>query len=170
MFKKYLEAGKIVNTHGINGEVKIQPWCDTPKSYCKFDGFFLDDGKTFIKAEKIRLANTLLIVKFEGIDDVNSASHYRNKTVYLDREWLKLPKGTYFEQDLLGLSVVDINDGTVYGTVGEVSRTGANDIYRVDNDGKEIWIPAINDVVKTVDLENGKLMISPLKGLFDDED
>lgn len=170
MFKKYLEAGKIVNTHGINGEVKIQPWCDDMKAYCKFEGFFLDEGKNFIKTDKIRLANTLLIVKFEGIDDVNSAARLRNKVVFLDREWMHLPKGTYFEQDLLGLSVVDMDNGTVYGTLNEVSRTGANDIYRVDLNDKQVWIPAINDVVKNVDIENGKLLISPLKGLFDDED
>lgn len=171
MLKKYLETGKIVNTHGIKGEVRIQPWCDSPEFLKKFEGFFTDgEGKTFLKLQSLRPAGETAIAKFEGIEDVNAASSLRNKVIFIDRNWVELPKGSYFEQDLLGLTVKDDENGTVYGTIGEVGRTGANDIYRVDKDGKEVWIPAIKDVIKSTEPENGVMLITPLKGLFDDED
>jgi 16S rRNA processing protein RimM len=170
MQKKYIEVGKIVNTHGIKGEVKINPWCDSPKFLKKFDGFFLTgDGKDFHKAESLRVTNETVTVKFEGIDNVESASSLRNKIVYIDRDWVELPKGSFFEQDIIGLSVKDAESGEVYGTVGEVAKTGANDIYRVDKDGREYWIPAVKQIVKSIDTESGIMLVTPIKGLFDDE-
>jgi 16S rRNA processing protein RimM len=170
MQKRYLEAGQIVNTHGLKGEVSVMPWCDSPEFLMDFEGFYFDEGVTFIKAESIRLNKSVVIMKFEGSDEINDAMKLVKKVIYIDREWIDLPEGSYFEQDLLGLSVEDAESGLVYGVLGEVGRTGANDIYRVDNGGSEVWIPAIKDVVKSVDVQGGKMLITPLKGLFDDAD
>ncbi|CDZ24444.1 16S rRNA processing protein RimM [[Clostridium] cellulosi] len=169
MLKRFLETGQIVGTHGLKGEVRVNPWCDSPDFLKGFTGFYLDNGKTFIKANSIRIHRSIALIKFEGIDDIDEAAKLIKKVIYIDREWVKLPEGSYFEQDLLGLKVVDAETQKVYGTLGEVSKTGANDIYRIDSDGRKTWIPAIKDVVKSVDIENGIMFITPLKGLFDDE-
>lgn len=170
MLKHFLETGKIVNTHGLKGEVRVQPWCDSPAFLKKFESFYLDEGKTILKAASVRVANEMVIMKFDGIDDINAAMPIINKVIYIDREWVELPEGSYFEQDLIGLTVEDAETGEVYGKLAEVGHTGANDIYRVDKDGREVWIPAIKQIICSIDLDAEKMLITPLKGLFDDED
>ena len=82
-----------------------------------------------------------------------------------------MEEGTYFVQDLLGLEVFDADTGTRYGEISDVTQTGANDVYHIRGEnGKEVLIPAIADVVLETDVENGRMVIRPLKGLFDDED
>lgn len=170
MKKRYLEAGQIVNTHGIKGEVRVKPWCDSPQFLTQFEGFYFNEGETYLKANSIRVHKGLVIVKFDGIDDINSALPLIKSVIYIDRNWVTLPEGSYFEQDLLGLTVEDKETGRVYGVLSEVAKTGANDIYRVDCGGRQVWIPAIKQVVKSVDLSAGKMLVTPIKGLFDDED
>lgn len=170
MLMRYLEAGQIVNTHGLLGEVRVDPWCDTPEFLTQFEGFYFGEGTGYRKVVSSRAAKNVVLIKFECINTVEEAMKILRSVLYIDREWVKLPEGAYFEQDLIGLSVEDAETGRVYGTLREVSRTGANDIYRVDNNAKQVWIPAIPDVIKTVDTAGGKLLITPLKGLFDDAD
>lgn len=169
MKKRYLEAGQIVNTHGIKGEVRVKPWCDSPQFLTQFDGFYFNEGTLYRKVKSVRVNKELVIVKFDGIDDMNSALPLVRNVIYIDREWVTLPEGSYFEQDLLGLSVEDEATGEVYGVLGEIGKTGANDIYRVDCGDRQVWIPAIKQVVKSVDLSAGKMLVTPIKGMFDDE-
>lgn len=170
MLKHFLEAGQIVNTHGLNGEVRIEPWCDSPEFLKKFEGFYLGKGTGYIKVLSCRAAKNISIVKFEGINDINAAMKLVRRVIYIDREWEKLPEGSYFEQDLIGLSVEDAETGRIYGKLGEVGRTGANDIYRVDDGKKQVWIPAVSDIVKKIEPERGRILITPIKGLFEDAD
>ena len=110
-------------------------------------------------------------MKLVGIDDIETANKYRNKTLYLDKENITLPKGSYFIQDLEGLQVIDVDDNSiVYGELIEVSPTGANDVYHIKQGEKVYLIPAIKQVVIETDIEAGVMKIRPLKGLFDDED
>lgn len=170
MLKRFLEAGLIVGTHGLNGEVRIDPWCDSPDFLKEFKGFYLEAGEKYFKAEWVKTRKSIAIVKFAGIDNIDAAAGINRKIIYIDRTWVTLPKGSYFEQDLIGLEVLDADTGENYGILNEVAKTGANDIYRVDKDGRETWIPAAGGTVKSVDLENGRMLISPVKGLFHDAD
>jgi 16S rRNA processing protein RimM len=170
MQKRYLEAGQIVNTHGLKGEVSVKPWCNTSDFLQQFDGFYFGEGELFRKAESVRVNKTMAIVKFEGSDDIDTAMKLLRKVIYIDRDWVELPKGCYFEQDLLGLRIEDAQTGRFYGILHEVQETGANDIYRVDDGEKQVWIPAVPEFIHTVDLENGKILITPIKGMFDDAD
>lgn len=169
MRKQFLEAGQIVGTHGLNGEVRVKPWCDSPEFLKNFNGFYFDEGKTFINVKYVKVNKSIAIVKFDGVDDIDAAIKLIKQVIFIDRAWVNLPEGSYFEQDLLGLRVLDAETGKEYGILNEIARTGANDVYRIDKDGHGTWIPAIKDVVKSVDIDNGKLLIKPLKGLFDDE-
>ena len=165
--KQYLEIGKIVSVFGIKGEVKVQPWCDSPDFLCEFDVLYYKSG-TPVNILKSRVAKNIVVMKIEGVDTVEEAQKLRNRVLYMDRNDVELEDGSYFVQDLLSLKVIDAQTGEEYGEVSDVTETGANDVYHVkSSDGKMYYIPAIPDVVKEVDIECGTMKIIPLQGLFD---
>jgi len=171
MIKKYLEIGKIVNTHGIMGAVKVMPWCDGADFITEFDVLYLDKGKTPVKILNAWTHKGMAVLKLEGIDHMDAAAKLKNQILYLDRDDVKLAPGSYFIQDLIGLTAEDADSGQGYGKISDVLQTGANDVYVLTDElGKERLIPAIPDVIVKTDMENGRLLIRPLKGLFDDED
>ena len=165
--KKLLEVGKIVSVFGIKGEVKVQPWCDTPQFICDFDTLYYKSG-TPVVVERSRVQKNMVIMKIEGTDTVEDAQKLRNRVLYIDRDDVELDEGCYFVQDLIGLTVIESKDGKVYGKISDVSETGANDVYHIkDEDGREYLIPAIPDVIDSVDIEGGVMKITALDGLFD---
>ncbi len=165
--KKLLEAGKIVTVFGLKGEVKVQPWCDTPDFLCEFDTLYYKSG-TPVNVERSRVQKNMVIMKIEGTDSVEEAQKLRNRVLYIDRDDVELDEGCYFIQDLIGLTVIESKDGKVYGRLSDVSQTGANDVYHIKaEDGKEYLIPAIPEVIDNIDLEGGIMKITALDGLFD---
>lgn len=167
MKKRFLECGKIVTTHGLRGEVKVLPWCDGPEDLCRFATLYLDKGATPMQVEKARTAKNMALVKFQGVDSPEAAQALRGKVLYLDRADDDLEEGQYYLQDLFGLTVADADTGAVYGTLSDVSETGANNVYHIAfPDGRVQLIPAIPEVVVSVDLEAGKMFIRPMEGLF----
>lgn len=164
---KLLETGKIVATFGIKGEVKVQPWCDEPSFLCEFDTLYYKSG-TPVEIVHSRVAKNIVVMKIKGVDTVEQAQKLRNRVLYLDRDDVELEEGCYFVQDLIGLRVEDSATGEVYGTIKEVSETGANDVYGVEfPDGDIKYIPAIPQVIDETDIENGVMKITPLDGLFE---
>lgn len=110
-------------------------------------------------------------MKINGIDTPEQAVTLRNKILFINREDFELEEGCYFVQDLIGMNVIDVDNGTEYGVITDVSETGANDVYEIKApDGKMYYIPAIADVVIKTDINTNTMTIRPLKGLFDDED
>ena len=172
MRKDYIEAGKIVTTHGIKGEVKLYPWCDDPDMFYDIETIYLDaKGTKTLTLEGMRYAKNMPLLKLKGIDTVEQGAALRDKIIYIHRDDIPMEEGEYLIQDLLGLQVIDVDDGRVYGELTDVSQTGANDVYHIRfADGKERLIPAIDQVVIETDLEGGVMKIRPLEGLFDDED
>lgn len=165
-----LEVGQIVSTQGIHGEVRVNPWCDSPEFLLQFDCvYFEKDGKPVI-IEESRSQKNVVIIKFEGIDTVEEAQKLRNQILYIDKDGLELGENTYFVQDLIGLTVIDHDDNLkVYGTLTEVSETGANDVYHIKaENGKMYYIPAIKKVVITTNITKGNMTIRPIEGLFED--
>lgn len=169
MKKQFLEIGKIVGTHGLKGEVRIDPWCDSAAFLCRLKRLYEADG-TEQPVVSAKPHKNVAVVLFEGIHSVEEADRLRGRVVYMNRDDVKLPKGTCFIQDLLGLRVEDADSGTVYGTITEVLKTGANDVYQVTKDGKDYLVPVIPEVVLEKDIDGGLVKIRPMKGLFDDED
>lgn len=170
MKKKFLEIGKIVSTHGIKGEVRVQPWCDDSELLTEIDILYFNQGKEEVVIENARVHKNVVVMKIENVNDMNSAQLLRNKILYVDREDLLLDENTYFIQDLIGMKVIDFdNEEKVYGKIIDVTQTGANDVYHIeDENGNVVLIPAIADVVKETDLDNDIMKITPLKGLFDE--
>lgn len=169
MKKEYLEAGKIVNTHGIRGEVKIMPYCDSPELLCDFDRLFMGKSLKEIYIERSRVQKNMIICKIEGVDTPEEAEKLRNKMLYMHRDDLELDEDTYFIQDLIGMTVKDADTGEVYGIIDDVFQTGANDVYSIKNGDKSYLVPAIADVIITTDIDSGIMTIRPLEGLFDED-
>lgn len=171
MLKKYLEVGQIVGTHGVKGEIRINPWCDTPEFLKKFKTLYFDkNGEKAVKVLSSRVHGNVVLFQLDGISSVEEASKLRNKVVFMDRNDAHIDKNSFFIQDLIGCSVVDADDGRVYGELSDVSQTGANDVWHIKSGDKEYLIPAIPDVVIDADVENEIVKIRPLRGIFDDED
>ena len=171
MLKQFLEAGKIVTTHGLKGEVKVYPWTDSPNEFLELETLYFDKGASPMEAEHVRIQGNMVLVKFKGIDVIEQAQGLRGKIVYVNRNDIPLEDGQYFIQDIIGLKAIDADDGHEYGSVTDVTQTGANDVYHIQfPDGKIRLVPKIPDVVLQILPEEGKIIIRPLKGLFDDED
>ena len=171
MKKQFLDSGKIVGTHGIKGEVRIEPWCDSPEFLCVFKKLYLDEnGQTFIEV-KSRPHKNITLAKIKGVDTIEAAEKFRGKIVYINREDITLDEGVNFVQDLIGLEVRDAENGTVYGKITDVLRTGANDVYEItDINNKNYIAPVIDEVVEEINVDGGFVLIHPMKGIFDDED
>ncbi|CCC57837.1 ribosome maturation factor RimM [Caloramator australicus] len=167
---KYLKIGKIINTHGIKGEVKIYPLTDDIKRFDKLKFVFFKRGDLYekVNVQGVKYFKNLVILKLEGIDDMNAAEKIKNDYIYIDREnAVELPEDTYFIADLIGMDVVNIETDEKVGRIISVFSTGSNDVYEIKMDnGKIILIPAIKDVVKHVDVENSLMKIKLIEGLI----
>lgn len=167
---QYIETGCITGTHGIRGELRVQPWCDTPEDLTLHKTLYLSpDGQESMKVTGARVHKQMVIVKAKGIDTVEAAEGLRGKTVYLSRKSLKLKEGQYLIADLIGCKVYHSATGESLGTVTDVSRTGANDVWHIMKEEKEYLIPAIPTVVDRVDVDKEEVFLTPLKGIFEDE-
>lgn len=169
MLKQYLEAGKIVGTHGLKGEVRVEPWCDSAAFLCKFKKLYYADG-TEISVVSAKVHKNIAILQFRNITKIEQADLLRGKIIYINRNDVRLPKNTHFIQDIIGIKVYDADSGKLYGDITDVLKTGANDVYQITNNGKDYLIPVISDVVIETDVENKTMKIRPIKGIFDDED
>ena len=163
MQKQFLEAGQIVNTHGIKGEVKIVPWCDTPEFLCGFDVLYLD-GKP-VRVESARPHKNNVIAKLAGVDDVNAAMCLKNAVVYIDRSRVELPEGRHFIADLIGLEVREAASGAVLGRIAEVLTPPANEVYVVKGGGREYMIPAVDEFLAETNIEGGYIRVHLLEGM-----
>lgn len=169
MLKEYLEIGRIVGTHGIAGEVRMECWCDSPSFVSQFKNLYFAQGKEKLDV-KARPHKNIALVKIKGVESIEAAEMLRGKVLYMRRKDAKLPKGVHFVQDLVGLEIRDAETDKVYGTLTDVLKTGANDVYELkDSEGKAYYIPVIDDVVKEIAPEKGYVLIIPMKGIFDNE-
>lgn len=173
MIKEYLELGQIVGTHGVKGELRVNPWCDSPEFAKKFKTLYFDkNGNNSVRVVSCRPHGNIILLKLENVDTIEKAETLRNAMLYLRRADAELPEGTWFIEELIGCVVRDADDrDKVYGTLYDVSDTGANDVWYINGeDGKEYLIPAIKDVVIETDVASNVVFIRPLKGIFDDAD
>ena len=167
--QKYLEFGRIVTSHGLHGEFKVDLFCDGIEFAAQFSYVYLGTEKKPVKIERLRGMDTQVIVKAEGIDTIEAVKTLLNQILYFSRDDAELPEGVYFESDLIGLEIIDADTGAVYGKLTDIYRTGANDVYGFyDAGGKQKLFPAIREVVISTDLSEGNMKIRPLTGLFDD--
>lgn len=171
MLKDFLETGKIVGTHGIKGMLRVQGWCDSAEFLQQFKYIYTDiNGNNKYEIKSVNPHGNVVLMALKGIDTIEKAEALRNKVIYIARKDAKLPEERYFIADLIGCVVTDADSGAILGELVDVSETGANDVWHIKKDDKEYLIPAIDEVVISVDVINNSVIIRPLKGIFDDED
>ena len=159
--KQYIEAGRIVNTHGVAGEVKIEVWLDSPQFLKSFKRCFIDRRE--VKLLSARVHKGFLIVKLEGVEDVNAAMALKGRTVFIDRADARLPKGAFFLQDIIGASVVD-ESGSEIGKLAAVMETPASNVYVVKGE-REHLIPAVPEFILSTDADNGIITVHLIEGM-----
>ena len=163
MKQAFIEAGRITNTHGVRGEVKIEVWLDSPADLQHYRRVFIDGQERKLLAA--RPQNRFSIAKLDGVDDVNAAMPFKGKTVFIAREDAPLLPGAYFLQDLLDARVV-LEDGSPVGVLTEILERPANNVYVVnDPEGKEILIPAVPAFILGADAEEGVVTVRLLEGM-----
>lgn len=164
----YIKIGMISNAHGIKGEVKVYPLTDNIKRFSKLKFVFLKTKDEYVKVEiqGVKYLKENVILKMANVETMNDALKYKNEYIYIDKENIvKLPRDSYFISDLMDMEV-STEEGELIGIITSVFPTGSNDVYEIKTpQGKAILIPAIKDVILTVDVENKKMTIKLLEGL-----
>ena len=157
----FIEAGRIVNTHGVSGEVKIEVWLDSPQLLRRCGRIFLGGAEKKLLSGKVQ--KNFLIAKLEGVEDVNAAMQLKGKDVFIAREDAKLPRGAYFIQDILGASVRD-EQGNEIGKLTDVLERPASNIYVVQGE-QEHLIPAVPAFILNTDAEAGVITVRLIEGM-----
>lgn len=167
----YLEVGKIINTHGLRGEVKVTSWTDFPQDFENLEYVIAKrrSGEERLGIKNIKYQKNNLIIKFDGIDTIEQAELYKNAVLNVPKDALgELPENVYYIADLIDCTVFDADGGKI-GILNDVFSTGSNDVYDIKRDGKKnLFVPIIDGVVKDVDIENKKIVINIPEGLEDD--
>ena len=165
-----VRVGVIANTHGIRGEVKVFPTTDEKERFKDLKKVILDMGKEqkVLEIQSVRFFKNLVILKFKGIDNINDIEMYKGKDLLVTREdAVPLEEGEYFIADLLDLDVYSDEDEKI-GVLYDVMQTGANDVYVVKTEeGKEILLPAIDECILDIDLEESRMTVHIMEGLLD---
>ena len=159
--KKYLDAGEIVNTHGVRGEIKIVPWADDAEFLRQFRHFYIDD-KPF-KILSSRVHKGCLIASLEGVSDVNTAMVLKGKIAKIDREEAKLPKDLVFVDDIIGAKVMS-EEGEELGVLKDIMEMPSGRIYVVKGN-REILIPDVDEFIKNIDVEAGVITVHLIEGM-----
>jgi len=170
MIQEFLEIGTIVGTHGIHGELRVNPACDSPEFFAGFDVLYYDAlGQQPVRVLSARTNKNIALLRLEGVDSMETAQALRSKTLFFRRADARLEEGRYFIAELLGCGVFDAEEPRLrYGVISDVSQTGANDVWHIRMDGGgEVLIPVIDDVVKAVDIAAGRVEIAMLEGLLE---
>lgn len=169
---EYLQIGKIVNVHGVRGEIKLIPLTDDLSRFDELEWVYVEKGTNIEKRSvtSVKYFKGTVIMKLEGIDTVEAADALRNCFILVDRAHaVKLPENTYFICDIIGCSVYDEN-GNVLGELTDVLKTGSNDVYVIKSGSKpDILLPALKSVVKKVAPEEKRIDVIVPKGLLEDE-
>lgn len=161
---RYLEAGLIVATHGVRGEIKILPWADGPEFLLEFDNIYID-GACY-QVESSRVHKTCALLKLAGLDTIEAVTPLMQQVVKIDRDEIELEEGYHFIADLVGLKV--LSDGQEIGTLQEVLSLPGNDVYVVRGQ-HEYMIPVVKEFVEEPDFSAGTLTVHLLEGMRTDE-
>ena len=167
--EKYLECGKIINTHGVRGALKIEAWCDSPEVLCSLKTLYYKRKEEFTPLEitKASVHKGCALVYFYGIDSIEAAQLLKNRVVYADREDITLDDDRVFIADIIGLDVFDERDGKKLGVLTDVIESPASDLFAVKTaDGREVLVPAVDEFIGHID--DGGVYLLPIPGMFDD--
>ena len=164
----YIECGKIINTHGCYGGLKLESWCNTPEELAELERLYLKSVEIYeeYSVKKASVFKQFVIVSLDRVTTMDDAMALKGKILYAKREDFHLEEGEYFIADLTGLNVIHADTGAVLGRVKEVINRGASDLYVVQTDKGEGMIPAVDEFVDRVDPKEG-IFVRPIEGMLD---
>ena len=169
MKQPYLLCGKIINTHGVRGVLKVDNLCDSPSAFAALPNVYIKAKDGTMQSYPVVTASAhgrFLLVSLKGIDTLELAVPLKGTELFAKREDIPLEEGGYFLADLIGLPVIDADTQKVYGTLSEIINRGASDIYVVKTEDGERMIPAVAEFVDHVDIEKG-IFVRPISGMLD---
>ena len=166
--KEYLEVGKIINTHGVAGAVKVEPWCDSPEVLAGLVSVYVLRGGTYsrLSVKRAFVQKRFTVLFLCGVETVEDAAAMRGTVLYAHRDDIPLPDGSVLISDILGLDVIDEDTGRVYGKLTDVLNLGAGDIYEIDTGNGKALMPAVDEFVCRVDTDAG-IFIRPIEGMLE---
>ncbi|MBR5227217.1 MAG: 16S rRNA processing protein RimM [Clostridia bacterium] len=162
---EYIEFGKIVNTHALRGEIKVYSYTDNEENILNLKKVYIDSCEFIVQGS--RYLKGMFTFKLKGVDDINTAEKLVGKMIYREVTKAELNSETeFFVRDLKGLDVYD-ETNTLIGVLEDVFNTGANDVYQIKCvDSKTIYLPAIQQVIKSIDIKNRKMVVHIMEGLL----
>ncbi len=165
----YIKVGRIINTHGIKGEVKVFPLTDNVERFNDLKKAYLGDNKLRVEIESVKYHKGLAIIKFKEFNNINDILQYKEQFIYIDEEdKVELPEGRYFIFDLVDCNVYD-TEGNKLGIVTDVLQYAANDVYVVKDEekNKTYLIPAVKEFIIEIDIHNKRIIIDPIEGMIE---
>lgn len=168
MDKIYIECGKIINTHGCKGGLKVEPWCNSSKDFSALKKLFIQKKNNFIEFNVVRssIFKQFIVLDLKEITDVDAALNLKNEILYAKREDFDLDENEFFLADLIGIDVIDADNGKVYGKIKDIINRGASDIYVVETENGERMIPAVKEFIISIDINTG-VFVRVIDGLLD---
>lgn len=169
--KEYLCVGKIVGSRGLKGEVKVLHYCDGFDVFLGIKNFFTDTiDKNFLSIKDIRVHKQHILLRLNDVNTKTDAEKLRNNYLYAFREDIPIEPESYFIEELKNCDIYNFKTHKFYGTLKDVLNTGANDIYEIYNpeEKKEYLVPIIKNTVVNIDLDENKIFINPVEGIFDE--
>lgn len=161
MNKKLLECGKIVNTHGIRGEVKIIPWADSPEFICDLSTIYIDENPVNLLSARVHKGNVIALL--EGVNDVNAAMLLKEKVVCMSRDDVELPEGSFYLADIIGLKVID-EAGMELGVLTDILSPSIQQIYVIKGE-REIMIPVVPQFILETNVAGGYIKVRLIEGM-----
>ncbi len=168
--KAYLELGKIITTHGVNGFLKIEGWCDDVYIFKSLSYVYLNEiNFKKIKIEEVKFKKNFALLLLEGIKNVEEAKELVGEIIYVKREDLKISEDEYFIQDLIGIKVFNYREKTkCYGEILDVIKIKSNILYLIENEEKKrIMLPVNEEFIKERRIEEGKIYVELIEGLLE---
>lgn len=163
-----IRIGKIVNTHGLKGEVKVYPYTDYPERFKEISYLYMEDSDEKISIDSVKTIKNMAVLKLSNINSIEEAEKNRNNFLFIDRDNAKeLDEDETLISDMIGCKVYDIEDNYI-GVLDEVLQYSANDVYVIKSEsGKTNLVPAIKKFVPVVDIVNKKIIIDPIEGMIE---
>ena len=163
-------VGRIVKAHGVKGDVVVQPMTDSVMRFAKLKLVLVGKGSENVRPvriERVSVGARGVRLKFAGIDDRTAAEGFRGELIFVDKEErVRIPEGTFFIHDVIGLHVVDEEENSI-GVVKNVLQLPAHDVYVIDSHGREVMVPAVKEFIKKIDISAKTMKVKLIDGLVD---
>ena len=167
----YLECGRIVNTHGVRGTLRVLSYCDTEEVLAALPTVYIRRGNDYIPHRVLAasLHKQFVLMTLEGVADMDAAIRLKNTLLYAAREDIPTDESSVFVADLLGLSVYDADSGRLYGVLRDLQQAPASDIYEIETPaGNTVLFPAVPEFLDRADPDEG-IFIRPIPGFFEED-